>query len=89
MTPPSQDKESQDQMLGYLRAISVSSSKLLLSAKSFSADPHAPNVMNQLAAAARSVTDAINSLLNLTSASGPGQKECDNALRNIEVGVCV
>ena len=40
--------------------------------------------MNQLAAAARTVTDAINSLLNLCSSSGPGQKECDNALRNIE-----
>ena len=72
-------------MLGYLRTISVSSSKLLLAAKALSADPNAPNVMNQLAAAARAVTDAINSLLNLCSSSGPGQKECDNALRSIEV----
>lgn len=71
-------------MLGYLRNISVSSSKLLLAAKALSADPNAPNAMNQLAAAARTVTDAINSLLNLCSSSGPGQKECDNALRNIE-----
>ena len=80
-----QDKESRDEMLGYLRTISVSSSKLLLAAKALSADPNAPNVMNQLAAAARAVTDAINSLLNLCSSSGPGQKECDNALRSIEV----
>ena len=72
-------------MLGYLRTISVSSSKLLLAAKALSADPNAPNVMNQLAAAARALTDAINSLLDLCSTSGPGQKECDNALRNIEV----
>ena len=82
-----QDKESRDEMLGYLRTISVSSSKLLLAAKALSADPNAPNVMNQLAAAARAVTDAINSLLNLCSSSGPGQKECDNALRSIEVSV--
>ena len=75
-------------MLGYLRTISVSSSKLLLAAKALSADPNAPNVMNQLAAAARSVTDAINSLLNLCSTSGPGQKECDNAIRSIEVSGC-
>lgn len=76
-------------MLGYLRTISVSSSKLLLAAKALSADPNAPNVMNQLAAAARALTDAINSLLDLCSTSGPGQKECDNALRNIEVRLCV
>ena len=82
----SKDKQSRDEMLGYLRTISVSSSKLLLAAKALSADPNAPNVMAQLAAAARSVTDAINSLLNLCSTSGPGQKECDNAARNIEVG---
>ena len=74
-------------MLGYLRTISVSSSKLLLAAKALSADPNAPNVMNQLAAAARAVTDAINNLLDLCSTSGPGQKECDNALRNIEVSM--
>lgn len=85
LLPTVQDKESRDEMLGYLRTISVSSSKLLLAAKALSADPNAPNVMNQLAAAARAVTDAINSLLNLCSSSGPGQKECDNALRSIEV----
>lgn len=80
-----QDPESRNAMLGYLRTISVSSTKLLLAAKALSADPNAPNVMNQLAAACRAVTDAINSLLDLCSTSGPGQKECDNALRNIEV----
>ncbi|CAI8034388.1 Talin-1 [Geodia barretti] len=80
----SKDPESRNAMLGYLRTISVSSTKLLLAAKALSADPNAPNVMNQLAAACRAVTDAINSLLDLCSTSGPGQKECDNALRNIE-----
>ncbi len=81
-----QDRESRNEMLAYLRSISVSSSKLLLAAKALSADPNAPNVMGQLAAAARAVTDAINMLLDLCSSSGPGQRECDNALRNIEVG---
>ena len=49
----SHDKQTQDAVIGYLRTISVSSSKLLLAAKSLSADPNAPNVMNQLTAAAR------------------------------------
>jgi len=74
-------------MLGYLRTISVSSNKLLLASKALSADPNAPNVMNQLAAATKAVTDAINSLLDLCLMSGPGQKECNNALRDIEVSM--
>lgn len=36
----------------------------------------------------RAVTDSINELLNVCSTSGPGQKECDNALRKIEVYMC-
>ena len=51
----SHDKQTQDSVIGYLRTISVSSSKLLLAAKSLSADPNAPNAMNQLTAAARCV----------------------------------
>lgn len=72
-------------MLGYLRTTSITSSKLLVAAKALHVDPNGPNVQNQLAAAARAVTDSINALLNLCSTSGPGQKECDDALRNIEV----
>ena len=34
----------------------------------------------------RGVTDAINDLLNIMSSAAPGQKECDDALRKIEVG---
>lgn len=83
----SMDKESRNEMLEYLRTISVSTSKLLLAAKALSADPNAPNMVNQLTIAAHSVTDAINSLLSLCSTSGPGQKECDIAIRSIEVGV--
>ena len=54
----SHDKQTQDSVIGYLRTISVSSSKLLLAAKSLSADPNAPNAMNQLTAAARCVCTA-------------------------------
>lgn len=55
----SKDKDTQEAVVGYLRTISVSSSKLLLAAKALSADPNAPNVMNQLAAAARYVGNSI------------------------------
>lgn len=33
----------------------------------------------------RAVTDSINMLLNACMSAAPGQKECDNALRNIQV----
>lgn len=82
-----EDKETRNKTLEYLRSISVSSSELLLAAKALSADPNEPNMMNQLTAAAHSITDTINSLLNLCSSSGPGQKECNNAIRTIEVSV--
>ena len=36
--------------------------------------------------ASRAVTDSINMLLNACMSAAPGQKECDNALRNIQVG---
>ncbi|XP_071498741.1 talin-1-like [Diadema antillarum] len=76
--------EAQGNMVGSLKNISVSSSKLLLAVKSMSVDPNAPNAKNLLAAAARQVTDSINTLLNTFMQSAPGQKECDNALRNIQ-----
>ena len=33
----------------------------------------------------RAVTESINQLINICTVSAPGQKECDNALRQIEV----
>lgn len=50
---PLQNKEDQAQVVSNLKSISMSSSKLLLAAKALSADPAAPNLKNQLAAAAR------------------------------------
>ncbi|XP_033109397.1 talin-1-like isoform X3 [Anneissia japonica] len=76
-------KEAQSNMVTSLKAISVSSSKLLLSVKSMSIDPGAANAKNQLAAAAKAVTEAINDLINTFMQSAPGQQECDNSLRKI------
>nr|XP_032800405.1 talin-2-like isoform X4 [Petromyzon marinus] len=79
-----QTKEDQVQVIGNLKNISVSSSKLLMAAKSMVIDPAAPNVKNQLASAARAVTDSINLLISMCTQQAPGQRECDNALRQLE-----
>ncbi|XP_039615508.1 talin-1 isoform X2 [Polypterus senegalus] len=84
MAGQSQSKEDQTQVITNLKTISMSSSKLLLAAKALSADPAAPNLKNQLAAAARAVTDSINQLITMCTQQAPGQKECDNALRELE-----
>ncbi|TKC47779.1 hypothetical protein EI555_005057 [Monodon monoceros] len=79
---PSQ--EDRAQVVSNLKGISMSSSKLLLAAKALSTDPAAPNLKSQLAAAARAVTDSINQLITMCTQQAPGQKECDNALRELE-----
>ncbi|XP_044876390.1 talin-1 isoform X1 [Mauremys mutica] len=84
MAGQSPNKEAQAQVVSNLKSISMSSSKLLLAAKALSADPTAPNLKNQLAAAARAVTDSINQLITMCTQQAPGQKECDNALRELE-----
>ncbi|XP_025081470.1 talin-1-like isoform X4 [Pomacea canaliculata] len=81
----SKDVETQNQIVGGLKSVSMVSSKLLLAAKSVSADPNAPNAKNLLAQAARAVTESINHLINICTVSAPGQKECDNALRQIQM----
>ncbi|XP_027267064.1 talin-2 isoform X2 [Cricetulus griseus] len=84
MAGQAQTKEDQMQVIGNLKNISMASSKLLLAAKSLSVDPGAPNAKNLLAAAARAVTESINQLIMLCTQQAPGQKECDNALRELE-----
>nr|XP_034987141.1 talin-2 isoform X1 [Zootoca vivipara]XP_034987142.1 talin-2 isoform X1 [Zootoca vivipara]XP_034987143.1 talin-2 isoform X1 [Zootoca vivipara]XP_034987144.1 talin-2 isoform X1 [Zootoca vivipara]XP_034987145.1 talin-2 isoform X2 [Zootoca vivipara] len=84
MAGQAQTKEDQIQVVGNLKNISMASSKLLLAAKSLSVDPGAPNAKNLLAAAARAVTESINQLITLCTQQAPGQKECDNALRELE-----
>ncbi|XP_071545978.1 talin-2 isoform X1 [Panulirus ornatus] len=84
MAGTTQDREVRGQMVVSLKSVSMSSSKLLVSAKAVSADPNAPNAKNQLASAARAVTDSINNLINVCTSAAPGQKECDNAVRAIQ-----
>uniref|UniRef100_A0A6Q2ZB11 Talin 2a n=1 Tax=Esox lucius TaxID=8010 RepID=A0A6Q2ZB11_ESOLU len=76
-------QDDQIQVIGNLKNISMASSKLLLAAKSLSVDPGAANAKNLLAAAARAVTESINQLITLATQQAPGQKECDNALRDL------
>uniref|UniRef100_A0A6Q2X2P9 Talin 2a n=1 Tax=Esox lucius TaxID=8010 RepID=A0A6Q2X2P9_ESOLU len=84
MAGHTQCQEDQIQVIGNLKNISMASSKLLLAAKSLSVDPGAANAKNLLAAAARAVTESINQLITLCTQQAPGQKECDNALRELE-----
>uniref|UniRef100_A0A8W8NUA5 Talin-1 n=1 Tax=Magallana gigas TaxID=29159 RepID=A0A8W8NUA5_MAGGI len=81
----SKDGDTQNQIVGGLKNVSMVSSRLLLAAKSVSADPNAPNTKNLLSQAARAVTESINQLINVCTVSAPGQKECDNALRQIQM----
>ncbi|XP_048515080.1 talin-1 isoform X2 [Athalia rosae] len=76
--------ETRGQMVVSLKNVSMTSSKLLVTAKSVAADPNAPNAKNQLSAAARAVTDSINYLIDVCTSAAPGQNECDNAIRNIQ-----
>ncbi|XP_011052007.1 PREDICTED: talin-1 isoform X3 [Acromyrmex echinatior] len=76
--------ETRSQVVVSLKNVSMTSSKLLMTAKSIAADPTAPNAKNQLSAAARAVTDSINYLVDVCTSAAPGQNECDNAIRNIQ-----
>uniref|UniRef100_A0A8D0MLI8 Talin 1 n=1 Tax=Sus scrofa TaxID=9823 RepID=A0A8D0MLI8_PIG len=84
MASQAPSQEDRAQVVSNLKGISMSSSKLLLAAKALSTDPAAPNLKSQLAAAARAVTDSINQLITMCTQQAPGQKECDNALRELE-----
>uniref|UniRef100_A0A673J7R2 Talin-2-like n=1 Tax=Sinocyclocheilus rhinocerous TaxID=307959 RepID=A0A673J7R2_9TELE len=84
MAGHTQSKDDQIHVIGNLKNISMASSKLLLAAKSLSVDPAAGNAKNLLAAAARTVTDSVNQLIMLCTQNAPGQRECDNALRELE-----
>lgn len=84
MAGQSKDVQARGDMVHSIRNVSTVSSNLLTTAKTLSADPDLPNGKNQLAAAARAVTESINHLVNVCTSSAPGQTECDNAIRNIQ-----
>ncbi|CAG9573830.1 unnamed protein product [Danaus chrysippus] len=84
MAGRTEELESRTQMMGSLKTVTVNSSKLLITAKSVSQDLTRPNAKNQLAAAARAVTDSINALVDVCTEAAPGQKECAAAVRNMQ-----
>lgn len=59
-----QDTEVRGQMVVSLKNVSMTSSKLLVTAKSVAADPSAPNSKNQLQAAARYIFNIVFSLFS-------------------------
>merc|ERR1719471_226494 len=76
--------ETKTQMVSTMMNVTTVSSTFLSSAKSVAANPTAPNAKNNLATAARGVTEAINNLINVYTSAAPGQKECDSAIRAIQ-----
>ncbi|XP_052742703.1 talin-1 isoform X10 [Bicyclus anynana] len=84
MAGHAEETESRTQMVSSLKTVTVNSSKLLSTAKSVSQDLTRPNAKNQLAAAARAVTESINHLVDVCTEAAPGQKECAAAIRNME-----
>jgi len=85
MAGKTKDPEVQNQIVTGLRSVSMVSIRFLMATKSLLVDPNAPNARNQLSQSARSVTDSINHMINTCTVSAPGQKECDNALRQIQM----
>ncbi|CAK1549078.1 unnamed protein product [Leptosia nina] len=79
-----EERESRSEMIRSMKTVTVNSSKLLGTAKSVSQDLTRPNAKNQLAAAARAVTESINNLVDVCTEAAPGQKECAAAIRSIE-----
>ncbi|KAJ2939257.1 hypothetical protein O0L34_g13352 [Tuta absoluta] len=84
MAGQTEDRETRTQMVTWMRSVTVTSSKLLGTARSVSQDPARPNARNQLAHAAREVTSTINRLVDVCTSAAPGQKECAAAIRSIE-----
>ncbi|XP_013176177.1 PREDICTED: talin-1 isoform X7 [Papilio xuthus] len=84
MAGQTEDRESQATMVSSMKTVTVNSSKLLGTAKSVSQDLTRPNAKNQLAAAARAVTESINRLVDVCTEAAPGQKECAAAIRSID-----
>ena len=77
--------ETRSTMVSTMKNVTHSSSSFLSSAKKVASNPSAPNANNDLAGAARGVTESINNLINVYTSAAPGQKECDNAVRAIQV----
>ncbi|XP_074594271.1 talin-1-like [Brevipalpus obovatus] len=80
------DQNTKNELLTKLESLTSSSSELLTCAKSVASDPHSSQAKSSLTTAARALSDAITSLLNVcNTAEAPGQKEVDLAIRNIQM----
>jgi talin len=81
-------EQDRNEIIKTLKDVYTNSNKLLQSAKSCVADPNASSSRQQLAMAVKQVTESINSVVNIClETNNPiltAQKECDNALRDIE-----
>lgn len=69
-------------MVEQISRVSEKSNGLLFAARIAAKDP---DTINDLIEAARNLADSLNALLGLSAAQGPGLKECEDALRKIEV----
>ncbi|XP_070498321.1 talin-2 isoform X3 [Chironomus tepperi] len=84
MAGQTQEEHNRVVIVDSLRGVTNQSTSLLGTARNVAADPAYPNSKNELATAARLVTESINKLVDVCTQSAPGQKECDNAIRSIE-----
>lgn len=84
MAGQTKQADTRTEMVTTMRSVTTSSSSFLSSAKIVSVDPTAPQAKNNLAGAARGVTESINNLIDIYTSAAPGQTECDNAVRAIQ-----
>lgn len=84
MAGQTQEEHTRIVIVDTLRGVTNQSVSLLGTAKNVATDPAYPNAKNELASAARLVTESINKLVDVCTQAAPGQKECDNAIRSIE-----
>ncbi|KAL7051692.1 hypothetical protein ACKWTF_004575 [Chironomus riparius] len=84
MAGQTQEEHNRVIIVDSLRGVTNQSTSLLGTARNVAADTAYPNSKNELATAARLVTESINKLVDVCTQSAPGQKECDNAIRSIE-----
>lgn len=83
MVSAAPDAQSRADVQNAVRVVSSNCGKLLLAAKSVSADPTAPMVKAQLAAGIRHVAESINAVLSAANVGASGQRECDAAIRSV------
>lgn len=84
MAGQTQEEYTRTVIVDTLRGVTNTSVSLLGTAKNVASDQSYPNSKNELASAARLVTESINKLVDVCTQAAPGQKECDNAIRSIE-----